>query len=175
MTPVERSLDVSVCEFRLTARDIVASDAYRSKRLLPASPVGRNDGCTAKREAAGGGDDLDAASFTTEMDALHDNVLNADERAQWAARPPETVLLKAGHVAFHHALTVHGSFGNRSDKPRRALVLNFFADGTKALMDGTLLKGAPAVAKGEPLQGKFHPLVFDASRVDMASLPVASV
>ena len=67
-----------------------------------------------------GGDDLDAASFTTEMDALDDNVLNADERAQWAARPPETVLLKAGHVAFHHALTVHGSFGNRSDQPRRA-------------------------------------------------------
>ena len=105
----------------------------------------------AKAKAAGGGDDLDAASFTTEMDALHDNVLNADERAQWAARPPETVLLKAGHVAFHHALTVHGSFGNRSDHPRRALVLNFFADGTKALMDGTLLKGAPAVAKGETL------------------------
>ena len=128
-----------------------------------------------KAKAAGGGDDLDAASFTTEMDALHDNVLNADERAQWAARPPETVLLKAGHVAFHHALTVHGSFGNRSDHPRRALVLNFFADGTKALMDGTLLKGAPAVAKGETLGGKFHPLVFDASRVDMASLPVASV
>ena len=42
-------------------------------------------------------------------------------------------------------------------------------------MDGTLLKGAPAVAKGETLRGKFHPLVFDASRVDMASLPVASV
>ena len=67
-----------------------------------------------------------------------------------------------------------GSFGNRSDQPRRALVLNFFADGTKALMDGTLLKGAPTVAKGETLAGKFHPLVFDASRVDMASLPVAS-
>ena len=95
--------------------------------------------------------------------------------AQWAARPPETVLLKAGHVAFHHALTVHGSFGNRSDQPRRARVLNCFADGTKALMDGTLLKGAPAVAKGETLGGKFHPLVFDASRVDMASLPVARV
>jgi len=31
-----------------------------------------------KAKAAGGGDDLDAASFTTEMDALHDDVLNAD-------------------------------------------------------------------------------------------------
>ena len=98
------------------------------------------------------------------MDALHDNVLNADERAQWAARPPETVLLKAGHVAFHHALTVHGSFGNRSDKPRRALVLNFFADGTKALMDGTLLKGAPAVAKGQT----FHSCVGRNSHLDAA-------
>ena len=107
------------------------------------------------------------------MDALHDNVLNADERAQWAARPPETVLLKAGHVAFHHALTVHGSFGNRSDKPRRALVLNFFADGTKALMDGTLLKGAPAVANSRTaafdqpawhdISRQRHALTFDIS------------
>ena len=39
------------------------------------------------------------------------------------------VLLKAGHAAFHHALTVHGSWANRSAAPRRALVINLFAHG----------------------------------------------
>jgi len=124
---------------------------------------------------ASGGDDLSAASFDTDMDALYENVLSEDEREQWAARPPETVLLKAGHAAFHHALSVHGSWGNSSAAPRRALVLNYFAHGTRALMDGVLLQGAPAVAKGQALGGKFHPVVFDTTRLDMSTLPVASV
>ena len=102
----------------------------------------------ARAVAAGGGDDLAAASFDTDMDALYNEVLSPDERAQWAARPPTSPLLKAGHVAFHHALSVHGSWGNRSDRPRRALVLNFFAHGTRALMDGELMKGMPAVRAG---------------------------
>ena len=40
---------------------------------------------------------------------------------------------------------------------------------------GTLLKGQPAVEQGDVLRGKWHPVVFDTSRVEMASLPVASV
>ena len=44
-----------------------------------------------------------------------------------------------------------------------ALVLNFFADGVMSLMDGSLMKGLPRVAKGEVLGGRFHPMVFDAN------------
>ena len=128
-----------------------------------------------RAKAAGGGDDLAAASFTTDMDALYDDVLSDDERAQWAARPPETVHLRAGQAAFHHALCVHGSWGNTSGRPRRSLVLNYFAHGTRSLMDGELMKGLPSVRAGEMLGGKFHPVVFDTRRVDMSSLPVASV
>ena len=102
-------------------------------------------------------------------------VLTEDERLQWAARPPETVLLKAGHAAFHHALSVHGSWGNRSAASRRALVLNYFAHGTRSLMDGALLAGLPAVADGQMLGGEFHPVVFDTRRLDMSTLPTASV
>ena len=127
------------------------------------------------KASRGASDDIAGASFTTDMEALYEQVLNDAERAQWARRPPETVLLKAGHAAFHHALSVHGSWGNRSSAPRRALVLNYFAHGTRGLMDGNLLKGAPAVQSGEVLQGKFHPVVFDTRRVDMSALPVASV
>jgi hypothetical protein len=52
--------------------------------------------------------------------------------------------------------------------------LNYFAHGTRALMDGSLMKGMPSVTHGQQLGGKFHPCVFDTRRVDMAALPVAS-
>ena len=34
------------------------------------------------------------------------------------------VVLKAGQVSFHHCLTLHGSAANRTDRPRRSLVLH---------------------------------------------------
>mmetsp|Transcript_70447 Transcript_70447/g.194788 ORF Transcript_70447/g.194788 Transcript_70447/m.194788 type:complete len:366 (+) Transcript_70447:52-1149(+) len=122
-----------------------------------------------------GGEQVEAASFSTDMDALYNNVLNNEERVQWAQRPPRSLYLKAGHAAFHHALCVHGSWGNKSDKPRRALVLNYFAHGTRTYMDGFLMKGLPVVKKGETLQGNFHPVVFDTTRLNMSSLAVAAV
>lgn len=44
---------------------------------------------------AGGGEQMDAASFDTNMNALYDNVLNDEEKAQWQERPPESLHLKA--------------------------------------------------------------------------------
>merc|ERR1712137_1238831 len=122
-----------------------------------------------------GGDALDAASFSTDMDALYNNVLNDEERAHWSEHPPRSLYLKAGHAAFHHSLTVHGSWGNKSTKPHRALVLNYFAHGTRSYMDGVLMKGLPAVKKGQVLEGNFHPVVFETSRLDMSKLAVTSV
>ena len=43
---------------------------------------------------------------------------------------PQPALLKRGECSFHHPLTVHGSFQNKTNKPRRAAVINLFADGT---------------------------------------------
>ena len=43
-----------------------------------------------RARAAGGGEELAAASFDTDMDALYNHVLTDDERRQWAERPPET-------------------------------------------------------------------------------------
>ena len=128
-----------------------------------------------KMEAAkkGGGAGVEGASFDTNMDALYEDVLNENEKAQWAARPPESLFLKAGHAAFHHALTVHGSWGNMSAKPRRAVVLNFFAHGTRSYMDGQLMQGLPTVSSGQSLGGNFHQVVFDTTRLDMASVAVA--
>lgn len=120
--------------------------------------------------------------------ALHRRALHRrapGRRSRWAGRRTtldasslriaRAAAAQAGHAAFHHALTVHGSWGNRSALPRRALVLNFFAHGTRTNMDGTLMKGLPEVQAGEVLRGAFHPVVFDTTRLDMSELAVAGV
>ena len=69
--------------------------------------------------------------------------------------------MKKGYAAFHHPLLVHGSYANKSSRPRRAFVLNVFADGTYSDSDDELLQGVPAIPKGKKLEGQFFPLLFD--------------
>ena len=78
---------------------------------------------------------------------------------------PTPVPLKKGHATFHHPLTIHGSFENRSAFPRRAVVLNVFLDGTFSSSDEPLLKGVPPVPKGQSLSGQFFPLLFDGKTI----------
>ncbi|KAF6028151.1 hypothetical protein EB796_013549 [Bugula neritina] len=77
---------------------------------------------------------------------------------------PQPVELKKGEASFHHPLAVHGSYGNRSDGPRRATVLNYFADGVKSASDADLIGSSGAfVPKGEKMEGVFFPLVYELS------------
>src|SRR6187401_1757438 len=71
--------------------------------------------------------------------------------------------VKAGEAIFHHPLTLHGSGENKSDKPRRAFVINAFADGVISDSNEPLLEGVPVVPKGEKMQGQFFPLLYDPS------------
>lgn len=73
---------------------------------------------------------------------------------------PVHVETKAGEAIFHHGLTLHGSGENKSDKPRRAFVVNVFQDGVTSDSNDELLKGVPPVPKGEKMQGVFFPLLF---------------
>jgi ectoine hydroxylase-related dioxygenase (phytanoyl-CoA dioxygenase family) len=84
---------------------------------------------------------------------------------QQAAFKPVPIPLKKGHAAFHHPLLLHGSYENRTDRPRRAMVLNVFADGTVSHASEPLLTGVPAIAKGEKMQGDFFPMLYDAASV----------
>jgi hypothetical protein len=86
-------------------------------------------------------------------------VLNHLTDEQRAAFKPVPSVLKAGEASFHHPMTLHGSFKNRSGRPRRGVVINFIRDGVVSDTDEPLLAGIPPVPKGSKLEGKFFPLL----------------
>ena len=86
-------------------------------------------------------------------------VLNHLTDEQRAAFKPVPSVLKAGEASFHHPMTLHGSFENRSGRPRRGVVINFIRDGVVSDTDEPLLAGIPPVPKGSKLEGKFFPLL----------------
>ena len=90
------------------------------------------------------------------MDAIL-GVLNEQQRAEFK---PIACELKAGEAVFHHPMMLHGSYENRSPRPRRAVVVNMFRDGTLSDSDEPLLDGVDVVPKGEKMAGKFYPLLY---------------
>lgn len=100
---------------------------------------------------------LEKPHLTGEMEGL---VAFLDDSQKEELKNPVAVEMKKGYGSFHHPLMVHGSFANDSDRPRRAFVLNVFADGTTSNHEGQLLSGTPQVRKGEKLQGQFFPVLF---------------
>jgi len=89
--------------------------------------------------------------------------LSEEQKKEFKPVPAE---VKAGEAIFHHPLTLHGSGENKSDKPRRAFVINVFADGVKSDSDDSLLQGVPAVGQGNKMQGQFFPLLFEQALVN---------
>jgi len=84
--------------------------------------------------------------------------LTPEQQKEFKPIPVET---KAGEAIFHHSLTLHGSGENKSQQPRRAFVINVFADGVRSDDDKPLLSGVPPVPKGEKMQGQFFPLLYN--------------
>ncbi len=79
---------------------------------------------------------------------------------QWKRlQNPVAIELKQGYASFHHPLLVHGSARNVSDRSRKAAVINAFADGVTAHSDKPLLKGIPAFAAGEKIEGQYFPIL----------------
>lgn len=90
--------------------------------------------------------------------------------AQWEQfQNPVAVELKKGEATFHHPLMVHGSFANRTERPRRAAVINVFRDGVRSDTNDVLLDGVPAIPAGQPMQGQFFPLLLDPKAVGLGS------
>lgn len=101
---------------------------------------------------------LPTQDFGGDLDALARS-LSDEQRAEFR---PVPIRLRAGQMAIHHSHLVHGSRGNATDRPRRAAVLNYFADGTR-VVDGSqpLLAGVEAIPEGAPVRGAHFPLVLD--------------
>lgn len=100
---------------------------------------------------------LPATGLAGDMDAIR-QVLSDEQWEQF--QHPVAIELKAGQCSFHHPLMVHGSYANRTDRPRRAAVLNLVKDGVSSASDQPLLAGTPTIPPGQPLGGQFFPLLY---------------
>ncbi len=100
---------------------------------------------------------LPVTGLANDMNAIQ-SVLSAEQKSQFK---PVAIELRAGECSFHHPLMVHGSFENRSDRPRRGAVINVFRDGVRSASDTSLLQGVPPIPSGEKIKGRFFPLLFE--------------
>jgi hypothetical protein len=98
---------------------------------------------------------LPRAQLGSDMEATL-KVLTEEQRKEFRPVPAE---LRAGSVTFHHPLMVHGSYENRSDRPRRGAVVNLIRNGVTSDSDEPLLAGVPVIKKGERIDGRFFPLL----------------
>lgn len=98
---------------------------------------------------------LPRTDLANDMEAVLE-VLSPEQKEQFKPFP---IILKAGEASFHHPLMLHGSFENRSDRLRRAAVINVFRDGTVSDSDEPLLAGIPPIPSGEKISGQFFPLL----------------
>lgn len=97
-----------------------------------------------------------------ELEGIKD-FLNDTQKEQFAHPQPAQVC--AGEAIFHHPLTLHGSGENKSRQPRRAFVINAFADGVISDSNEPLLQGIPVIPKGSNVEGQFFPLLFDPGKI----------
>ena len=104
---------------------------------------------------------LPVTGLAHDMNSI-ESVLTDEQREEFK---PVAIELKAGECSFHHPLMVHGSFENKSDRPRRGAVINVFSDGVRSASNDPLLAGVPAIAAGEKIDGQFFPLLFDPASV----------
>lgn len=122
---------------------------------IPLDDVDEENGCPQYVPGSHRWRLLPITGLTSDMDAIR-QVLTP---AEMAAFHPVPALLRSGEATFHHPLTVHGSYHNRSPRRRRGIALNFCRDGTKSDSNEPLLAGVPPIPRGQPLSGRFFPLL----------------
>lgn len=84
----------------------------------------------------------------------------------YEGHPVEVVLrpVARGEVHYHHSLTWHGSHGNTSNRPRRAIALHVMGDDTRYDASGNhVMKQFVTIADGEPMTDEAFPVVFSRS------------
>lgn len=97
---------------------------------------------------------VDLMGKTEDMESIK-SVLSEEQKAQFNPTP---IFLKAGECSFHHSLTLHGSYPNISDRPRRSVVLNFMKPDTRSASAEPLMPGAPIIPPGEIVDADLFPI-----------------
>ncbi len=100
---------------------------------------------------------LDKPDLAGDMERIMDFL--TEEQKQ--AFQPIPIKLKSGYGTFHHPLLVHGSYANKTERARRAFVLNVFRDGVHSESNQPLLEGVPPVPAGNKISGNFFPLLYE--------------
>ena len=116
----------------------------------------RENGCVHYVPGSQRWPDLPVTGLAGDMEAIQ-SVLTDEQRGRFK---PVAIELKAGEASFHHPRMIHGSYANDTDQPRRATVINVFRDGVRSNSDDPPLEGVPAIPKGQPMGGRFFPLLF---------------
>ena len=104
---------------------------------------------------------LEKTGLAGDMDSVRE-VLTPEQVSDFENQCP--VVLKKGECSFHHPLMMHGSYENKSNRPRRATVINVLADGVTSNFEGENSPGTnnfPMLPKGQKMEGDFYPLLFD--------------
>jgi ectoine hydroxylase-related dioxygenase (phytanoyl-CoA dioxygenase family) len=108
---------------------------------------------------------LPITGLTGDMEAVR-KVLDAKQTAAFEQKVAN--VLPRGYASFHHPQTMHGSYANYSEKPRRAIVLNamnrFTLGNTKDYERLEALHNFPVMKQDEPLDSRFFPLLFDGDK-----------
>jgi len=93
-------------------------------------------------------------------------VLNEEQLIAFEKRVPNE--LERGYASFHHPLTMHGSYENFSDRPRRAVVLNAMDAETLGNTANyerlDALKHFPEMLQDKVLNSNFFPLLFEGDK-----------
>ena len=113
---------------------------------------------------------LPVTGLTGDMNAVKE-VLNEQQLNVFEKRVANE--LPKGYASFHHPLTMHGSYANYSERPRRAVVINAMDHrtlGNTAEYDRLeALQSFPAMLQNQPLDSRFFPLLFDEDK-ELAAL-----
>jgi ectoine hydroxylase-related dioxygenase (phytanoyl-CoA dioxygenase family) len=108
---------------------------------------------------------LPITGLTGDMDAVR-QILTGEQLQDFDRRLPNELL--KGYASFHHPLMMHGSYENRSERSRRAVVINAMSSHTLGNTAGyarlEALKTFPAMPQDEMLNGPCFPMLFDGDK-----------
>ncbi len=106
---------------------------------------------------------VEKTKLAGDMDAVR-AALTPEQQLDFDKKVP--ICMSVGQASFHHPALMHGSHENRSERSRRATVINVMADGVVSNVDESNRPGTgtyPEFPPGQPMGDPYYPLLVDPS------------